>query len=63
VLPDEALAAPALDAGRHRGLALLAVQRSVLAHLLRTGVPGAPRAAGVDLFEVRSRLQQGVRFI
>jgi hypothetical protein len=63
VLPDEALDAPGVEIGTHRGIALLAVQRSVLGHLLRTGVPGVPRAVGLDLFEVRSRLQRGVRFI
>ncbi|WP_022881738.1 J domain-containing protein [Gryllotalpicola ginsengisoli] len=63
VLPDDALEQPVVEAGRSRGIALLAVQHSVLGHLLRTGVPGAPRAQGVDLFEVRTRLQQGLRFI
>jgi hypothetical protein len=63
VLPDDALEAPGVEIGKHRGIALLAVQRSVLGHLLRTGVPGVLRAVGLDLFEVRSRLQRGVRFI
>lgn len=63
VLPDDDLETPVAEIGAHRGVALLAVQRSVLGHLLRTGVPGVPRAAGLDLFEVRSRLQRGVRFI
>jgi hypothetical protein len=63
VLPDAALDLPLAEIGVHRGIALLAVQRSVLGHVLRTGVPGVPRAAGLDLFEVRSRLQRGVRFI
>jgi hypothetical protein len=63
VMPDDDLGEPITEIGTHRGVALLVVRRSVLAHLLRTGVPGVPRAAGVDLFEVRSRLQQGVRFI
>ncbi|HEY0249778.1 MAG TPA: DnaJ domain-containing protein [Gryllotalpicola sp.] len=63
VLPDDALESPVESIGSHRGIVLLAVQRSVLAHLLRSGVPGVPRAAGLDLFEVRSRVQQGVRFI
>ncbi|GAA4183714.1 hypothetical protein GCM10022288_03460 [Gryllotalpicola kribbensis] len=63
VLPDDALEQPIAEIGRHRGVALLAVQRSVLGHLLRSGVPGVPRAVGLDLFEVRSRLQRGVRFI
>ncbi|MFC4243058.1 DnaJ domain-containing protein [Gryllotalpicola reticulitermitis] len=63
VLPDDALEDPVEEIGKHRGIALLAVRRSVLAHLLRDGVPGVPRAAGVDLFEVRTRLQQGVTFI
>jgi len=63
VLPDDDLEAPVAEIGTHRGVALLAVQRSVLGHLLRTGVPGVPRAVGLDLFEVRSRLQRGVHFI
>lgn len=63
VLPDDALDAPGVEIGTHRGISLLAVQRSVLGNVLRTGVQGSPRAAGLDLFEVRSRLQRGVRFI
>ncbi|AYG05436.1 J domain-containing protein [Gryllotalpicola protaetiae] len=63
VLPDDALEAPGVEIGKYRGIALLAVQSSVLGHLLREGVPGVPRALGLDLFEVRSRLQRGVRFI
>ncbi|GAA4164644.1 hypothetical protein GCM10022286_26670 [Gryllotalpicola daejeonensis] len=63
VLPDDALELPVAEIGKHRGIVLLAVRRSVLGHLLRSGVPGVPRAVGLDLFEVRSRLQRGVRFI
>jgi len=63
VLPDADLDAATAEIGSHKGVALLAVQRSVLAHLLRGGVPDLPRALGSDLFEVRTRLQQGVKFI
>lgn len=63
VLPDAALDDPVTELGRSRGTVQLAAQRSVLAHLLRQGVPNAPRAAGTDLFEVRTRLQQGIRFV
>jgi len=63
VLPDADLDEPAAEIGVHKGVVLVAVQRSVLADLLRNGLPGVPRALGIDLFEVRTRLQQGVKFI
>jgi hypothetical protein len=63
VLPDDALDRSVVEAGRLHGAALLVVQSSVLVHQLRTGLRDVPRAAGVDLFEVRTRLQQGVRFV
>ena len=45
-----------------RGAQGLLVQRSRLVNLLRTGLPGVG-VGGTDLFEVRTRLQQTVRFV
>ena len=46
VLPDTDLEEPAAEVGIHKGVVLVAVQRSVLANLLRNGLPGVPRALG-----------------
>lgn len=45
-----------------RGAQGLLVQRSRLVNLIRTGLPGVG-VGGTDLFEVRTRLQQTVRFV
>ena len=63
VLPDDDLEAPITVVGRSRGIALVAVQASVLPHLLRTGVADTPRPDGTTLFELRTRLQQAIRFV
>lgn len=63
VLPDDALEDAITALGRVRGAETFAVRRSVVAHMLRTGVPGAPRFGGNELFEIRTRLQQGVEFV
>ncbi|TQO22738.1 J domain-containing protein [Paramicrobacterium agarici] len=63
VLPDNALDGAITALGRTRGLPAFAVQRSVIGHFLRTGVPDAPRPAGTDMFEVRTRLQNSIRLV
>lgn len=63
VLPDEHLEQPITAVGRSRGISLVAVESSVLPHLLRTGLADAPRPDGTTLFELRTRLQQGIRFV
>jgi hypothetical protein len=62
-LPDADLAQPVAVVGRSRGIALVAAQSSAIAHLMRTGVADTPRPDGTTLFELRSRLQQGIRFV
>jgi curved DNA-binding protein CbpA len=62
VLPDDALASPYLELGKRRGASVIAVRRSSLAPLLRDGPPGGPAVGGTELFELRTRLQQRVRF-
>ena len=63
VLPDDDLDQPITVVGRSRGVALVAAQTSVIAHLMRTGVADTPRPDGTTLFELRTRLQQGIRFV
>jgi curved DNA-binding protein CbpA len=64
VVPDDALRGSSeetVERGRHAGALLIA--RSRLAQVSRTGVAdGDPRRRG-DVFEVRTRVQQGVRFV
>lgn len=63
VVPDDALEDPyaVVERGRHAGTVV--VRRSVLPQLLRNGL-GDPRLGGYgESFEVRTRIQNGVRFV
>jgi hypothetical protein len=62
VLPDDDVALPIEEIGRVRGLPVAVVTRSTLATVLRRGVAGARDIGGNELFDVRTRLQQTVRF-
>jgi hypothetical protein len=59
VLPDDALDEPIVDLGSVRGARAVAVRQSVLAHYLRSG----NAVGGNEVFDVRSRLQAGIRFV
>jgi len=63
VLPDDALAEPLVDLGSARGAAVLAVRQEHVAALLRAGLPGLEPIGGNELFDVRTRLTSGVRFV
>ena len=63
VVPDECLDAPIIDAGMVRGMRAIIVRHSVLGHALRTGVPGSRPIGGEELFDVRTRIASGVRFV
>ncbi|MFV0319723.1 MAG: J domain-containing protein [Microbacterium sp.] len=63
VLPDDDLAQAVTPLGAVRGTPVAVVRRSALATLLRQGVPGARDVGGNELFDIRSRLQQTVRFV
>jgi len=63
VLPDEDVSAAIDELGRVRGLRVAVVGRSALATVLRRGVTGAREIGGNELFDVRTRLQQTVRFV
>ncbi len=63
VLPDDDVATPVEELGRVRGTAVAVVGRSALSTVLRRGVAGAREIGGNELFDVRTRLQQVVRFV
>lgn len=62
VVPDEALDDALEPVSRGRRNSAFAVRRSILPHVLRGGLVG-DQAAPVDVFEIRARLQQTVRFV
>lgn len=63
VLPDDDVVGAIEEIGRVKGLAVAIVARSALATVLRRGVSGAREIGGNELFDVRTRLQQTVRFV
>jgi len=62
VLPDDDVAMAIEELGKVKGLPVAVVARSALATVLRRGVSGAREIGGNELFDVRTRLQQTVRF-
>jgi hypothetical protein len=63
VLPDDHLSDAVAELGSVRGLRVAVASRSGLATVLRRGVPGVRELGGTELFDVRTRLQQAVRFV
>ena len=63
VAPDDDLHRAIEDLGAIRGIPVAVVSRSALATVLRRGVPGARVIGGNEVFDVRTRLQQTVRFV
>lgn len=62
VVPDDAFEEPWARVQRGRTSGSIVVRRSLLPQLLRDGVAGE-RVSIEDAFEVRTRLQEGVRFV
>jgi hypothetical protein len=60
VLPDDALDQPIAELGSVRAARAVALRQSVLAHHLRSS---ASALGGTEVFEVRTRLQAGIRFV
>ncbi len=60
VLPDDAIDEPVVDLGSVRGARAAAVRQSVLGHYLRSN---AGAVGGAEVFELRTRLQSGIRFV
>ena len=63
VLPDDALDEVVTSLGSIRGAAAVAVRQSYLPALLRTGIAGGKPIGGNELFDVRTRLTDGIRFV
>lgn len=63
VLPDDALDDPVTVLGSVRGAIQVVVQHSSLPMLLRDGLSGSGLIGGTDLFDARTRLQAGIRFV
>ncbi len=63
VLPDDALDDAVVPLGSIRGATAVAVRQSALATLMRGGLPGSSPIGGNELFDVRTRLLAGVRFV
>jgi hypothetical protein len=61
VLPDDALDEPVADLGSSRGSRVVAVRQSALRALLAGS--GGQAVGGTDLFDLRTRLQAGLRLI
>lgn len=63
VLPDDDLAEAVTVLGAVKAMPVVAVRRSAMRTVLRTGVPGARIVGGNELFDVRTRLKSGIRFV
>lgn len=61
VLPDDDVVQPVTQLGLVGNVPVIAVRRSALRPVLRTGVPGARIIGGNELFDVRTRLKQAIR--
>ncbi|WP_404429372.1 DnaJ domain-containing protein [Microbacterium lacus] len=62
VLPDDDVEQPIDEIGKVRGAPVAIVSRSALSTVLRRGVTGVRAVGGNEVFDVRTRLQQSVRF-
>jgi hypothetical protein len=63
VLPDQALGEPLTVPARGRRPSVAVIPRSRLIGLLREGLPGMERGSFEKVFELRSQLQNGIRFV
>jgi hypothetical protein len=63
VVPDEALSDPLAIPARGRHAMTVVVPRSRVVQLLRQGLPGMAQGSFEKVFELRSKLQHGVRFV
>lgn len=63
VLPDDDVVTAIEEIGKVRSLPAAVVARSALSTVLRRGLTGARDIGGNELFDVRTRLQQTVRFV
>ncbi|WP_029144926.1 DnaJ domain-containing protein [Microbacterium luticocti] len=62
VVPDDDAPEPIHELGKVRGVRTVVCGRSALSTVLRRGITGAREVGGTELFDVRTRLNQCVRF-
>lgn len=62
VLPDEDVTTVIDEIGKVKGIPVAVVARSALSTVLRRGITGVRPIGGNEVFDVRTRLQQTVRF-
>ncbi|KQM82938.1 DnaJ domain-containing protein [Agromyces sp. Leaf222] len=62
VVPDEFAEEPLQVGGTNRGAVVVLARASRVASAIREGIPGSPFIGGAEVMEVRTRLQQSVRF-
>ncbi|MDY0908337.1 J domain-containing protein [Microbacterium sp. CFBP9034] len=62
VLPDDDVLQTIDEIGKVRGTPVVVVSRSALSTVLRRGITGVRAIGGNEVFDVRTRLQQAVRF-
>lgn len=63
VVPDGSLSEPTVLPSRGRRPSVVVLTRSRLIGLLRDGMPGLQRGSFEKVFELRSQLQNGIRFV
>ncbi|MBZ4488266.1 DnaJ domain-containing protein [Microbacterium sp. cx-55] len=63
VLPDADVVQQITELGSMRGVPVVVAGRSALSTVLRRGVPGARDIGGNEVFDIRTRLDQTVRFV
>ncbi|MDQ1576920.1 MAG: molecular chaperone DnaJ [Microbacteriaceae bacterium] len=63
VVPDESLAEPLMQVSRGRQSGAVLIRLSLLPQLLRNGLSGSERTSVDRVFELRTRLQNGIRFV
>lgn len=63
VVPDDATEESLMTLGKMRGVPSVVVQRSRLLDLMRNGLPGIAQIGGTELFDIRTRLQNAIRFV
>jgi molecular chaperone DnaJ len=63
VVPDDDLAEPFMQVARGRLAGAVLIRRSLLPQLLRNGTSGGERTSVDRVFELRTRLQNGIRFV
>lgn len=63
IVPDGSTADSLAVIGKERGVPAFIVQKSRLSELMETGLAGAPRLSADEIFAIRDRLTNVVRFI